>query len=121
MKQETQTREYTIDASGKKLGRIASEVATILLGKDKPDFKRNVTAPVKVKVTNVSKLDINVKKLENKEYKRYTGYPSGLKSETMEEVIKKKGYKEIFRKAVYGMIPSNKLRSKRLKNLIISE
>lgn len=114
-------RVYKIDASGKKLGRVASQAAILLLGKDQPDFSKNVVAPVKVEINNASKLDIDAKKLEDKKYTRYSGYPSGLKTENMAEIINKKGYTEIIKKAVYGMIPGNKLRDKRMSNLVISE
>jgi len=111
--------EYTIDAKGKKLGRIATEAAVLLMGKNSPDFKRNEVANVKVSIENVSELDIDDKKMDNKEYKRYSGYPGGLKIRKMKEVIAKKGYAEIVEKAVYGMLPANKLRAKIMKNLII--
>jgi len=121
MKQQVETRKYQIDATGKRLGRLASEIAQLLLGKDKADFAKNVVAPVVVEVTNASKLDIDIKKQEEKKYVRYSGYPGGLKESTMSDVIEKKGYSEVLRKAVYGMIPGNKLRDPRMKNLIIIE
>jgi len=111
--------EYTIDAKGKKLGRIASEAAILLMGKNSPDFKRNEVAKVKVSIENVSGLNIDDKKLDNKEYKRYSGYPGGLKIRKMKEVISKKGHEEVVEKAVYGMLPANKLRAKIMKNLVI--
>lgn len=113
--------EHTIDATGKKLGRVATEVAVLLMGKDTPDFKRNVPADVKVNVTNASKLDITPKKMETKEYKRYSGYPGGLKTRKMSQEVAKHGYSETIKKAVYGMLPSNKLRAVIMKNLIITE
>jgi large subunit ribosomal protein L13 len=112
---------HTIDATGKHLGRVASEVAYLLLGKDRTDAVRNVAAPVRVEVQNVSKLAITEKKRAQKEYDRYTGYPGGRRVLNMEKLIEKKGYTEVFRKAVYGMLPNNKLRAVRMKKLIISE
>lgn len=111
----------TIDASGKKLGRVASEAAVFLIGKDKPDFARNKVSGVAVEIVNASKADINERKLSDKKYVRYSGYPGGIKSPTMKNVIEKKGYAEIFTLAVYGMIPSNKLRAKIMKNLTVTE
>jgi len=113
--------EYKIDASEKVLGRIASEVAQILMGKNLPNFQRHELSGNKVHIINASKAKISIKKLESKEYKRYSGYPGGLKTSNMEKIIAKKGYSELFRKAVYGMLPSNKLRAVIMKNLTISE
>lgn len=113
--------EYTIDATGKKLGRVAAEAAALLMGKTNPDFRRNTIPDVAVTIVHVSKLDVSEKKRKETEYVRYSGYPGGLKTETMEAVIAKKGYTEIMRKAVYGMLPSNRLRARMLKNLTIEE
>jgi len=111
----------TIDATGKKLGRVASEAAIFLIGKDKADYARNKVSGVAVEIVNASKADINEKKLLDDKYVRYSGYPGGIKSPTMKNVIQKKGYTEIFTLAVYGMIPSNKLRAKIMKNLTVKE
>ncbi len=113
--------KYNLDAKNEKLGRLASKVAILLMGKNEPDFARNVVADVEVEVDNISKLDISKKKMKEKIYQRYSGYPGGRKEETMEKVVSKKGYSEIFRKAVYGMLPANKLRAKMIKNLNINE
>ena len=110
---------YTIDANGKKLGRVASEASSVLLGKNKTDFQKNIVSDTKVEIINVGKLNINESKKEGKEYTHYTGYPSGLRKKTMNEVIEKKGYEEIMHKAVLGMLPRNRLRDLRIKNLII--
>ena len=113
--------EYTIDAQNKKLGRVASEAATLLMGKNRADFARNVAPEVKVKIINVSKADILNRKLDSKTYKSYSGYPGGLKIQSMKKVIADKGFKETFRKAVMGMLPKNKLKAEMIKNLIITE
>ncbi len=113
--------QHVIDAKGKRLGRIASEVATILMGKHRPDAVKHITADVIVNVENASGLDISEKKQKEKTYKRYSGYPGGLKVFPMKKLIEKKGFSEVMRKAVYGMLPNNKLRAKRMKNLIVSE
>lgn len=112
-------KEYEINAQGKKLGRIASQAAKILMGKTAVDYARNTYPDLKVKVTNVSKLDVTNRKMEAKTYKRYSGYPGGLKEHTMKKVVADKGMKEVMRKAIYGMLPINKLRSKIIKNLVI--
>ena len=113
--------EYKIDASGKKLGRLASEVASILLGKKSADFQKNQIAYVKVEVINASKMDIDEKKARTKSYRHYTGYPGGLREKTLEEIATKKGYGEILEKAVTGMIHNTRLKKDMLKNLIITE
>ena len=111
--------EYTIDAQGKKLGRVATEVATILMGKNTPDFAKNKVAEVTVTVINSDKLDIPLKKETQKIYTRYSGYPGGLKKETLSEVLSKKGTSEVLRRAVYGMLPKNRLQAQRIKRLTI--
>lgn len=113
--------KYIIDATNKKLGRVASEAAVYLTGKNKTDFARNKVMGAAVEIVNVSKADIDEKKLLDKKYERYSGYPGGLKSNSMKNIIGKKGYAEIFTLAVYGMIPSNKLRAKIMKNLTVKE
>jgi len=115
------TTIHTIDAKGKKLGRFASEVSILLLGKNKPAFQKHIPAPVKIQVINAAQLSIDSKKLKEKKYVRYTGYPSGLKKEPLERLIKRRGYAEALRRAIYGMLPSNKLRAVRMKNLFITE
>jgi large subunit ribosomal protein L13 len=118
---ETTTEQHVIDAQGKKLGRVATEVATLLMGKHRSDVVKNRVAPVHVIVENVSKLLMSEKKRNQKEYSRYTGYPGGLRKISMQKLIDKKGYTEVFKKAVYGMLPSNRLRSERMKQLTIHE
>ncbi|MAZ40925.1 50S ribosomal protein L13 [bacterium] len=112
---------FTIDAQDRQLGRVASEAALLLRGKTTPDFKANVAPKVKVHVVNASKLNITERKAKGKVYTRYTGYPGGLREQTLEELIAKKGHGEAVRKAVYGMLPGNKLRKEMLKNLTITD
>jgi len=112
---------HEIDAKGKRLGRVASEIAILLMGKDRADAVRNATAPVQVDVKNASKLHIDENKILQKVYLHYSGYPGGQKKETMRKVITDKGHAEVLRRAVYGMLPSNRLRSLRMKQLAISE
>ncbi|MCL5010936.1 MAG: 50S ribosomal protein L13 [Patescibacteria group bacterium] len=110
---------YTIDATNRPLGRLAVEVAIILRGKNNPAFALNKEADVFVNVKNVGKISLSGKKMKQKTYVHHTGYPGGLRKATMEEVVAKKGLAEVFRKAVWGMLPANKLRSKVIKRLII--
>ncbi len=111
----------TVDAQNKKLGRLASEVAILLMGKDLTDFAKNRIPDRDIKVTNVNKLDIDERKKLTKEYRHYTGFPGGLKTETLGHLIARKGNAEAVRKAVRGMLPANKLRPAMLKHLIIED
>ena len=112
-------KKLEINAEGEKLGRIATKAAAFLMGKNSTSFARNTTPDVEVKITNASKMDIPDNKKDEKIYKHYTGYPGGLREEKMGKIINKKGYGEVVKKAVYGMLPSNKLRPIRMKKLII--
>lgn len=112
---------YNIDATGKKLGRLASEIASILLGKKSADFQKHEIADVKVNVTNAGKLDIDERKARGKVYTHYTGNPGGLYKETLEEMATKKGYATVLEKAVSGMIHNTRMKKEILKNLIITE
>lgn len=113
--------EYTLDAQEKSIGRVATEAAVVLMGKNTPSYKPNIAPDVSVRIVNASKANISEKKKGQKTYERYSGYPGGLKSSTMGEVIEKKGYEEVFRMAVKGMLPKNKLQSIMMKNLIVEE
>lgn len=110
-----------IDAKGKKLGRVASQVAVILMGKNLINQQRNVAPDVSVKITNASKIMIDSKKKREKDYTSFSGYPGGLKKESMEKLIERKGFSEVLKLAIYGMLPSNKLRAKMLSNLKIAD
>jgi len=112
---------HTINAEGRSIGRVASEAAVSLLGKKEPDFRKNAEAQVKVEIINAGKLKISSKKLRDKTYTSYSGYPGGLKKRKMESVIERKGIKETIIHAVWGMLPKNKLRERRIKNLNIAE
>lgn len=107
-----------IDATGQVLGRLATHVAVILRGKDKPEFRPNLICGDKVKVTNASKIIITGRKLEQKKYYHHTGYLGHLKEKSMKELMAKNPA-EVVRRAVYGMLPDNKLRPILMKNLEI--
>ena len=115
------TEKHTIDAADRKLGRLASEVATVLMGKNSVDYKRNEVADVEVTVENAAKLAISAQKLDNKEYDRYSGHPDGRKVQTARELVEDKGYGELVRRAVRGMLPKNKLTKPTMKNLVVTE
>lgn len=115
------TKEYTINAAGKKLGRISSEIAKILMGKTSVQFQNHVVAPVTVHVENASKMDMTEKKRTQEVRKRYSGYPGGQKVEKLGEYISRKNSGHAIKLAVKRMLPNNRLLTARLKNLIITE
>lgn len=120
MEQKATTREYTIDAAGKRLGKVATEAAHVLLGKDQVDFAKHLATEVIVKIENASKLDINEKRA-NEEFQTYSGYPGGRKIETLGHLASRRGYSEVVRRVVGGMLPKNKLHKVRMKNLVVTE
>lgn len=113
--------KYTLDAQNKKIGRVATQAAVYLQGKNLATFAKNKIPDVKVEITNTSKALVDDKKMDQKTYSRYSGYPGGLRQPTMKQVIAKKGYSEIFKEAVSGMLPKNKLRTKMMNNLTVTE
>jgi large subunit ribosomal protein L13 len=113
--------EHTIDAQGISLGRVATKAAVLLMGKNTPAFEKNTVAAVKVKIVNASKIKHTAKKLKETLHERYSGHPGGLKFRSNEQIIEQKGYTELFKLAVYGMLPPNKLRPIMMKNLTITE
>jgi len=110
--------EHTIDATNKSLGRLATEIARFLIGKHKPNYVPYKDLGDRVVVKNIGKLKIFPNKLKQKKYYHYTGYPGGLKVKTLEELFSKNPA-EVLRRAVYNMLPKNKLRKERMKKLII--
>ena len=120
MATENKKREYIFDAEGQSLGRLATEVAMALRGKNEASFQAHVAPNVSVVINNASKVSLNDSQLK-KEYKRYSGYPGGLRQEPREHAIERLGYKIIWEKAVKGMLPNNKLRAVMMKNLTINE
>ena len=111
-------REYKINAENQPLGRLASKIALLLQGKDSPKYSPHLDGGVRVVVSNASQIKFTGKKFRQKVYRHHTGYPGHLKTRTLRQVFEKNPA-EILRKAVWGMLPKNKLRSKRIKNLII--
>lgn len=114
-----ETLEKVVDASGRTLGRVASEVAMNLMGKTKPTFERNKYCGMPVKVVNANKLRITNKKLAEIYHTRYSGIPGGLKVMSGHYTVEKKGMKELIRLATFQMLPDNKLRREMIKHLKI--
>jgi large subunit ribosomal protein L13 len=113
--------KYTLDAQNKKVGRVASEAAKLLMGKNTTTYVRNAAPQVTVEIVNAGKADISRERRQTTLKARYSGYPSGIKADTVGHVIEKKGASELFRRAVSGMLPRNKLRAKMIKNLKVTE
>ncbi len=106
------------DARGKTLGRFATEIAQLLMGKSKPYFVRNLDCGDYVVITNAKDVNVTGKKEEQKTYVRHSGYPGGYRSETLRELRERKP-EEIIRHAVKGMLPDNKLAASMMKRLFI--
>lgn len=113
--------KHTIDASGRSIGRVATEVAVLLRGKDSTTFERHIAPVNEVTITNASKLLISERRATGTTYRRHSGRPGGEKVETLEKLRERRGIAEILRKAVYGMLPANRLRAIAMKNLTITE
>lgn len=107
---------WLINAEGRVLGRLATEVATLLRGKRKPQFADFCDTGDFVIVVNAEKIRVTGKKMEEKVYYSHSGYPGGLKSRTLKDLLKDKP-EEVIRRAVWGMIPKNKLGRQVIKKL----
>ena len=105
---EVDRKWWVVDAEGKTLGRLASEVAAIIRGKHKPTFTPHVDGGDFVIVINASKVVLTGKKLENKKYYRHSGYPGGLKVTTAKDMLANKPERMV-ELAVHGMLPKNRL------------
>ena len=99
---------WLVNAEGRVLGRLATEVAILLRGKNKPQFSNFLDTGDFVIVVNAEKVSVTGKKLEKKEYYSHSQYPGGLKTEVLEDLLAKKP-EEVIKRAVWGMIPKNKL------------
>ena len=99
---------YVVDAEGQTLGRLATQLADALRGKRKPDFTPHIDTGDFVVVINAEKIRVTGDKLNQKTYWRHSGYPGGIKSRTLSEMLEKQP-EEVIRKAVKGMLPRNKL------------
>jgi len=115
-KEELKHQWYLVNAEGKILGRLASELAKILRGKHKPTFTPHVDTGDFVVVVNAEKVGLTGKKLKDKIYYRHTGYPGGIKEVSAEKLLAKKPT-ELIRRAVKGMLPKNSLGRQMLRKL----
>jgi large subunit ribosomal protein L13 len=113
------TREwYLVDAEGKTLGRLATQIADTLRGKRKPQFTPHVDTGDFVIVVNAEKIQVTGNKLDQKRYYRHSGYPGGLRSRTLREQLERRPT-EVLRVAVKGMLPKNRLARQQITKLKI--
>jgi large subunit ribosomal protein L13 len=113
------TREwYLVDAEGKTLGRLATQIADTLRGKRKPQFTPHVDTGDFVIVVNAEKIHVTGNKLDQKRYYRHSGYPGGLRSRTLREQLERRPT-EVLRVAVKGMLPKNRLARQQITKLKI--
>ena len=113
------TREwYLVDAEGKTLGRLATQIADTLRGKRKPHFTPHVDTGDFVIVVNAEKIQVTGNKLDQKRYYRHSGYPGGIRSRTLREQLERRPT-EVLRVAVKGMLPKNRLARQQITKLKI--
>jgi large subunit ribosomal protein L13 len=107
---------YVVDAEGQTLGRLATSLADMLRGKRKPEYTPHIDTGDFVVVINAEKIRVTGDKLNSKRYWRHSGYPGGIRSRTLAEMLEKQP-EEVIRKAVKGMMPRNSLARKQLLKL----
>lgn len=107
---------FVVDATGQRLGVLASHIAKVLEGKHKPTFATHMDSGDHVIVLNAARIEVSGNKLEQKFYARHSGYPGGFKSETLAELLARRP-EEVIRRAVKGMLPHNRLGTQQLRKL----
>ncbi len=115
---EKDTKEYEIDAAGRKLGRLATEITNILQGKDDPSYDPSRLADVRVKIKNIRDVEVSGRKAEEKIYYRHSGRLGHLKETTYSQIFEKDP-EWVLKHAVRLMLPKNRLAKKRLENIIV--
>lgn len=113
---EVNRKWFLVDADGEILGRVASRVASLLRGKHKPIYTPHVDCGDHVIIINADKVRVTGRKATQKRYYRHSGYPGGLRSDTYEQLMQKSP-ERVLEKAVWGMLPHNKLGRKMYKKL----
>jgi large subunit ribosomal protein L13 len=109
---------FVVDASGQRLGVLASRIARVLEGKHKPTYATHIDSGDHVIVLNAARVEVSGNKPEQKFYARHSGYPGGFKSETLAELLARRP-EEVIRRAVKGMLPRNRLGVQQLRKLKI--
>ena len=115
---EVERKWYVVDAEGKHLGRLATQIVRVLRGKNKPQYTPHVDVGDFVVVVNADRVAVTGRKAEQRVYRRHSGYPGGMKETSYEQMLARKPT-EILRKAVYGMMPKTRLARKQFKKLKI--
>ncbi|HSK82025.1 MAG TPA: 50S ribosomal protein L13 [Rubrobacter sp.] len=115
---EVERKWYVVDAEGKHLGRLATEIVRVLRGKNKPQYTPHVDVGDFVVVVNADRVAVTGRKAEQRVYRRHSGYPGGMKETSYEQMLARKPT-EVLRKAVYGMMPKTRLARKQFKKLKI--
>jgi large subunit ribosomal protein L13 len=113
---DRQREWFVVDADGKNLGRLATRIADTLRGKGKPEYTPHIDTGDFVVVVNAEKIAVTGNKRESKRYYRHSGYPGGLRSRTLGEMLERRP-EEVIRKAVRGMLPRNRLGRAQLRKL----
>jgi large subunit ribosomal protein L13 len=107
---------FVVDAAGQRLGMLASRIAVVLEGKHKPSFATHIDSGDHVIVLNASRIEVSGNKLASKLYSRHSGYPGGLRQETLGDLLERRP-EEVIRRAVKGMLPRNRLGAQQLRKL----
>ena len=107
---------YEIDATNQSLGRLATQIAILLRGKNSPSYNPRILPNIEVKIKNINKIKFTGNKLENKVYHHYSGYPGGLKTKKLSDLWAADP-RRVIRQSVYRMLPKNKSSDKIIKNL----
>jgi len=115
---EVERKWYVVDAEGKHLGRLATEIVRVLRGKNKPQYTPHVDVGDFVVVVNADRVAVTGRKAEQRVYRRHSGYPGGMKETSYEQMLARKPA-EVLRRAVYGMMPKTRLARKQFKKLKI--
>jgi large subunit ribosomal protein L13 len=118
MKKIIERKLHKFDATDQSIGRLSTQIAIILRGKDQPEFQPNIDSGGIVEVTNIKKAKFTGKKMEQKNYYSYSGYPGGLKTKKIKDVFQNNP-EDILKRAVREMLPDNRLRNGMIKRLII--
>jgi large subunit ribosomal protein L13 len=115
---EVKRESHTLDAKGEILGRLATKIAGLLMGKGKATYSLHMDSGDNVTVTNVEKIIVTGRKAQQKVYRGHSGYPGGFKEEKYDKVLKEHP-ERILEHAVKGMLPDNKLKAERMKRLTL--
>jgi large subunit ribosomal protein L13 len=115
---QVERKWYVVDAEGKHLGRLATEIVRVLRGKNKPQYTPHVDVGDFVVVVNADRVAVTGRKSEQRVYRRHSGYPGGMKETSYEQMLARRPT-EVLRRAVYGMMPKTRLARKQFKKLKI--